>query len=107
MFQVAWTCNLQPETRNYLLIAWQTPIFNGMTMSDLRRKIIDELSSIEDEEILREIYRMVKVESDLQPIHPLTEAERKAIDAGMKDIEEGRVFTSKEAKAQIKKWLRK
>lgn len=78
-----------------------------MKTAELRKKIIDELSSIEDEEILHEIYRMVKVESDMQPIHQLTEAEKKAIDAGMKDIEEGRVLTSEEAKAQIKKWLKK
>ncbi|MGE0771198.1 MAG: hypothetical protein AB7K37_05770 [Cyclobacteriaceae bacterium] len=78
-----------------------------MKTAELRKKIIDELSSIEDEEILHEIYRMVKVESDMQPIHQLTEAEKKAIDAGMKDIEEGRVLNSEEAKAQIKKWLKK
>lgn len=78
-----------------------------MKTAELRKKIIDELSSIEDEEILHEIYRMVKVESDMQPIHQLTEAEKKAIDAGMKEIEEGRVLTSEEAKAQIKKWLKK
>jgi predicted transcriptional regulator len=68
---------------------------------------MERLSSIENEEILKEILDIVGAEADLQPVYKLTEEEKKAVDAGLRDLREGRVVSSKEANDLIQGWLKK
>lgn len=78
-----------------------------MSTVELKRQIIEKLSSIEDEVILHEIYDLIKMESGLELVYKLTEAEKKAIDAGLKDLKEGKIVSSEKADDLIKSWLKK
>jgi len=78
-----------------------------MWVIELRKRIIEKLSSIEDEVILREIYDIIKIESGIDLVYKLTEEEKKAIDAGLKDIEDGKIVSSEKANDLIRGWLKK
>jgi predicted transcriptional regulator len=77
-----------------------------MSVIELRKRIIEKLSSIEDEVILKEIYEIIKIESGIDLVYKLTEEEKKAIDAGLKDIEDGKIVSSEKASDLIKGWLK-
>jgi len=78
-----------------------------MSATELKLQIINKVSSITDELILEEIYRLVNIESKMDSIYRLTDEEKKAIELGLKDIAEGRIYTSEQADNMIKEWLKK
>jgi len=78
-----------------------------MSATELKLQIINKVSSITDELILEEIYRLVNIESEMDSIYRLTEEEKKAVEIGLNDIKEGRVYTSEQANNMIKEWLKK
>ena len=78
-----------------------------MSATELKLKIINKVTSIKDELILEEIYKLVNLESDMEAVYTLTEAEKKAIDLGIKDIKEARVYSSEVAESMLKEWRKK
>lgn len=78
-----------------------------MSIPELKSQIINQLNLIEDEMFLQEIYDLIKVESDNDALHNLSAVEKKAIEAGLNDIQNGKIYTSEEANDLIKGWLKK
>ena len=78
-----------------------------MPAIELRKRIIEKLSSIEDEIILKEIYDIIKIESEIDTVYKLSPDEKIAVDAGLKDIRDGKIVSSERANALIKEWLKK
>ena len=78
-----------------------------MTAIELRKKIMEHVNSIDNEEVLKEIFNIIRIESGMEPVYKLTEAERKGVEEGLRDIHEGRVYSSEEADNLIRKWLKK
>jgi len=78
-----------------------------MSATELKLQIINKVTSIKDESILEEIYKLVNLESDMEASYTLTEVEKKAIDLGLKDIKEGRVYSSEAAESMMKEWRKK
>ncbi len=75
-----------------------------MSVTELKLQIINKIATIEDELILEEIYKLVELESEMDSIYRLTEDERKAVEAGLKDIKENRVYSSEAADNMIREW---
>ncbi len=78
-----------------------------MSATELKLQIINKITTIEDELILEEIFKLVDIESQMDSVYRLTDDERKAINLGLKDLQEGRVHSSEEANTIIKEWLNK
>ena len=78
-----------------------------MSATELKLQIINKIAAIEDELILEEIFKLVDIESQMDSVYRLSEDERKAINLGLKDLEEGRVHSSEAANNIIKEWLNK
>ena len=78
-----------------------------MSATELKLQIINKITSIEDELVLEEIYKLVNLESEMDSVYRLTDVERNAIDPGLKDVKEGRVYSSEAADNMIREWLRK
>lgn len=78
-----------------------------MSSTELKLQIISKITSITDELVLEEIYRLVNIESEMDSLYRLTYAERSAIAEGLKDVKEGRVYSSEAAENMIKEWLEK
>ncbi len=73
-----------------------------MSVIELSKRIIEKLSSIEDELILKEIYDIIKIESEIDSVYKLTTEEKNSIDAGLKDIRDGKIVSSEKANDLIK-----
>lgn len=78
-----------------------------MSTAELKLQIINKVSSINDELILEEIYRLIDIESGMDSLYRLSDEERKAIEIGRKDINEGRLYSSEQADNMVKEWLKK
>lgn len=78
-----------------------------MSATELKLQIINKITTIQDELILEEIYKFINIESGMDSIYRLTTDERRAIDAGLNDIKENRVYSSEDADKMIKEWLKK
>ena len=78
-----------------------------MSIPELKSQIINQVSLIEDEMILQEIYNLIKVELDNDTLYNLSAQEKKAIVAGLNDIQNGKVYTSEKANDLLKGWLKK
>ena len=78
-----------------------------MSSSELKLQIISKITSINDELILEEIYKLVNLESDMDALYRLTDSERSAIADGLEDVKEGRVYSSEAAENMLKEWLKK
>ena len=78
-----------------------------MSATELKLHIINKVTSITDELILEEIYKLVNLESEMDSVYILTDAERNATSVGLKDVKEGRVYSSEAAENMIKEWLGK
>jgi hypothetical protein len=78
-----------------------------MSVTELKLRIINKITTIEDELILEEIFRLVDLESEMDSVYRLTGDERKAVNKGLEDIKESRVYSSEAADNMIKEWLKK
>lgn len=78
-----------------------------MSVSELKLQIINKISSIEDELILEEIFKLVNLESRMDSVYRLTVEERKAIEVGLDDTTQDRVYSSEVAEKMIQEWLKK
>lgn len=78
-----------------------------MSVTDLKLEIIKKLTEMDDELVLGEVYRMLVAESEIEEIYKLTDDERDAINAGLKDVETGRLYSSEKAMQIVKEWLKK
>lgn len=79
-----------------------------MNIESEKKKIIEWISEIEDESTIEElkILRDVSVNgSDLWD--NLSEEEKKGIDEGIKNIDEGRIVSYEDVKKEVKKWFTK
>jgi predicted transcriptional regulator len=82
-------------------------LLENMSSTELKLQIISKITSITDELILEEIYKLVSLESEMDSLYRLTDAERSAIAEGLEDVKEGRVYSSEAAENMIKEWLGK
>lgn len=78
-----------------------------MSTIELKSQIINKINSIEDKTILEEIYNLLMLEVEMDKIYQLTTEEKKAVEAGLLDIKNGKVVSSEKANALIKEWLKK
>ena len=78
-----------------------------MSATELKWEIIKKLTEIEDEIVLEEIYRLLTAETHIEGIYALSDEEIESIQAGLEDAKAGRIYTSEEARAMVKEWLKK
>ena len=77
-----------------------------MSATELKLQIIQKITTLADQSILEEIYRMVNLESEMDSLYSLTDAERSAVAEGMKDVTERHVYSSEAAEKMISEWLK-
>ncbi len=78
-----------------------------MSATELKLEIIKKLTEIEDEIVLEEIYRLLTAETQIEGIYALSDGEIESVQVGLEDAMAGRVYTSEEARAMVKEWLKK
>ena len=78
-----------------------------MLTKEMKKQLIDKIQSTNDANILEEVYRILEVSTQEVDMIVLSDDQKKKIDRGIKDIEEGRYLTHDEANREINEWLKK
>lgn len=71
-----------------------------------KEKIIAKISSIEDENYLKHILNLLSAVEESEEVYALSNAERKAVNEGLKDVSDGRTYTQSEVDGLTKKWFK-
>lgn len=79
-----------------------------MTTKELKSKILNKIKSSKDEHLLKEVYRLLQIESELKDeVYELSNQQKKAIDEGIEQLDNGQYLTNDQANTQVKEWLKK
>lgn len=79
-----------------------------MSTAELKEKLIAQINSTDNDELLSEISTMLYVESrSVNGVYQMSEAEREAVEDGLNQIKNGQWITNEEANRQIEEWLRR
>ncbi len=78
-----------------------------MSTIELRKKLIEKIKKTDNENLLEEVYRLLKIETGNIEIYKLNSLQRKKIAAAKEQIKNGQFLTEKEANKEINEWLKK
>lgn len=73
---------------------------------NVKERIKERVNGINDPQLLDELLKVVDLEYEIDHIDELTDLEKKAIDEGISDAEEGKLHSNTEASQLVKKWLK-
>ncbi len=76
-----------------------------MSTVDLRKRLIDKIQKTEDENLLKEAYRLLELETENIEIYKLSDEQRKAIHEGREQISKGQFLSNDQANKEIDEWL--
>lgn len=71
----------------------------------VKQKIIEQVNSIEDENILNEIFSLISAEKDFETIYRFSPSEQQQVNEGIEDANNNRYYTQKESEKLAAKWL--
>jgi len=71
----------------------------------VKQKIIDRVNSIEDENILKEIFSLISAEKDFETAYKFSSTEIQQVSEGIEDADNGRYYSQDESEKLIAKWL--
>lgn len=75
---------------------------------NIKERLIEKISHIQDEAILDEIMEIVELELELTRDEvKLTSDQKKFIDEGLEDVKSGNLITNNEARKITNEWLKK
>lgn len=79
-----------------------------MSTKELKILLHNRIDEITDEDLLKEISLLVETSSgNTELFDLLSDDEKAAIEAGIKNYKEGKVFTESEMKSHLSKWITK
>ena len=73
-----------------------------MKLSEEKIDIIQKVIELEDEEKLDQIHELL---SENENLNQLTESEKRSIERGLKDLDEGRKISYPEFKERLQQWI--
>lgn len=71
----------------------------------VKQKIIERVNSIEDENILNEIFSLISAEKDFETVYKFSSAEMQQVSDGIEDADNGRYYSQNESEKLVAKWL--
>lgn len=78
-----------------------------MSTAELKNQIINKLNQINDEALLIDISRLIKMESEVEAVYHLSDDEKEAVELAFQDIDAGKTYSSSSANQLLQKWLKK
>lgn len=78
-----------------------------MTSIELKNKVIGKINQITDDEILREVYKILDDSFEDTDVYMLSENHKIAIETAKCQIDNGEYLTNDQANKEIGKWLNK
>jgi len=71
----------------------------------IKEKIISRVNTIDNPKILSSILNLISAETDTDDIYQFSDKERAQVQQGIKDADNGNVFSQEESDNIISKWL--
>jgi len=78
-----------------------------MANSTLKEQLISKIQNMEDVNILKEVYRLLEIESENLESYILTDEQISIINGAREQIKKGQFLTHEEAQNKINQWLNK
>jgi len=72
----------------------------------IKEQIINRVNSINNPVILNEILKLISAESEIDKIYRLPQAERKNVNEGIENADNGNVLIQEDSEKLISKWLK-
>jgi len=74
---------------------------------ELKTKVLEKIQNTSDQHILQQVGRLLAINEWEQDPYILIKDERDAVERGLQDVVEGRVFSQAEAKSLLYQWKKK
>ena len=74
-----------------------------MTIATLQKRVIKNITSVNDERILKEINQLIDENSK---VYVLSEYQIKRVEESRRQFERGEFYTQEEVDLQVEKWLK-
>lgn len=71
----------------------------------VKQKIIAQINSIEDENILNEIFSLISAESFFEETYKFSPSELQQVNEGIEDADNNKYFSQKESEKLVAQWL--
>ncbi len=80
-----------------------------MTKTEIKQQLHNQIETLEDSDKLNELHEIINfiVNDEVIEWESLSEDERKGIEEGLKDVEEGRTIDYDEFRKKHEKWFQK
>ena len=78
-----------------------------MSTIELRKRLIDKIQKTDNENLLREAYRLLELETDDIEVYKLSDDQKKVINEARQQIKGGQFLTNDQADKEIDEWLNK
>ncbi len=78
-----------------------------MSVTELRKQLIDKIYLIQDENLLKEAFRLLDVGSRDLDVYKLSESQITAVNEAREQISKGDSVKNDEADREIDEWLRR
>jgi hypothetical protein len=78
-----------------------------MSTAELKVKLIKEITDSDNEELLKDVFRLIELERDDSIPYPFTEKQLSIIAESESQVDSGEFLTNEEANKEIDKWLEK
>lgn len=78
-----------------------------MSTAELKVKLINEITESKNEDLLKEVYRLLQIENDDALPYIFTEEQITMVNETLDEVKAGKFLTDEEANKRIDKWLGK
>lgn len=78
-----------------------------MSEVELKKKLTSAIKTTDDHELLYQIFRLLKFELSAEEVYKVSTEERKAIDEGISQIDNGEFLSHEEANKRVDEWLKR
>jgi hypothetical protein len=78
-----------------------------MNKTKLKERLIKEIQNIENEDILKEVYRLLDLESEDLESYKLSQEQVSVVNEARDQVKNGQFLTHEEAQKKINQWLNK
>jgi hypothetical protein len=76
-----------------------------MTTTELKKRLLKKIDTIDNDLILEEMLRLAGVEEDLETIYHLTDKQIESVKEAQQEYERGECISGEEADKIIREWL--
>lgn len=76
-----------------------------MKTTELKKRVIRKIFSIEDEILLKDVPKLIGVSCDVEEIYHLSDKQLKAVEEAQEQYLRGEYVTNEELEKEIEEWL--